>query len=92
MNVALSLAQRRFVASQVEVRRYLDAGEVMRDALRLMEAQAFVGLGSNAGGDIMAIAFIVLMEAAKSAREDLKAIMDEIKAINAAKCEWQGFA
>jgi hypothetical protein len=35
--------------------------------------------------DIMALAFIVLMEAAKSAREDLKAIMDGVKAINNAK-------
>jgi hypothetical protein len=42
-----------------------------------------------ADGDIMAIAFIVLMEAAKSAREDLKAIMDSVKAINDAKQEYR---
>jgi hypothetical protein len=36
-------------------------------------------------GDIGAMAFIVMMEAVKSAREDLKSIMAGVKAINAAK-------
>jgi hypothetical protein len=35
--------------------------------------------------DIEAIAFLVLMQAAKSAQEDLKAIMAQVKAINDAK-------
>ena len=35
--------------------------------------------------DIMALVFIVMMEAAKSAQEDLKAIMDGVKAINKEK-------
>jgi hypothetical protein len=35
--------------------------------------------------DIEALAFLVLMEAAKSAREDLKSIMDKVKEINEAK-------
>jgi len=42
----------------------------------------YPNLGSMGDGDIMAIAFIVMMEAAKSAREDLKAIMAGVKAIN----------
>jgi hypothetical protein len=37
------------------------------------------------GDDIMASAFVALMEAAKSAQEDLKAIMAQVKAINEAK-------
>lgn len=37
------------------------------------------------GQDIEALAFIVLMEASKSAQDDLKAIMEKIRAINAAK-------
>ncbi len=37
------------------------------------------------GSDIEAIAFLIMMQAAKSAREDLKAIMDGVKSINAAK-------
>jgi hypothetical protein len=44
-------------------------------------------LGTGSDDDIMAMAFIVLMEAARSAREDLKAIMEQVKAANAAKKE-----
>jgi hypothetical protein len=35
----------------------------------------------------MALAFIVMMQAAKSAEDDLRAIMERVKAINAAKAE-----
>ena len=42
-------------------------------------------LGDLNGGDIEALAFLVLMQAAKSAQEDLKAIMAHVKAINNAK-------
>jgi hypothetical protein len=42
-------------------------------------------LGDMNDGDIMALAFIVMMEAAKSAQEDLKSIMAKVKAINNAK-------
>ena len=43
------------------------------------------GLGRLGGSDIEAIAFLVLMLAAKSAREDLKAIMDAVRRINRRK-------
>lgn len=46
-------------------------------------------LGSLPGGDIEALAFLVMMEAAKSAREDLKAIMAGVKQINEAKASLQ---
>lgn len=36
-------------------------------------------------GDIEAVAFLVLMQASKSAQEDLKAIMEQVKDINEAK-------
>ncbi len=42
-------------------------------------------LGDMGNGDIEALAFLVLMQAAKSAQEDLKAIMDGVKAANAEK-------
>ena len=42
-------------------------------------------LGDMSNGDIMALALIVLMQAAKGAEEHLKAIMDRVKAINSAK-------
>lgn len=47
-------------------------------------------LGDMGDGDIMALRFIVLMEAAKSAEEDLKAIMAKVKAINDAKQQSSG--
>ena len=40
--------------------------------------------------DIGAITFIVLMQAAHSAQEDLKAIMEQVKAINASKEKLRG--
>jgi len=42
-------------------------------------------LGAMNGQDIEAIAFLVLMQAAKSAQEDLKAIMNHVKEINKQK-------
>jgi putative addiction module CopG family antidote len=99
MNLTLTPALRRFVDEQVESGRYLDGGEVVRAALRHWEAQeqiaraqavyASASLGAMGSGDIMALSFIVMMEAAKSAREDLKAIMDGVKAINKAKEGWR---
>jgi hypothetical protein len=45
--------------------------------------------GFAADADVMAMAIIVILEAAKSAREDLKAIMDGVKAINKEKEGWR---
>jgi hypothetical protein len=56
----------------------------MRAALRRIEAE-FAALRGIADGDILALAFLVMQQAAKSAQEDLKAIMARVKAINAAK-------
>lgn len=47
----------------------------------------YPNLGSMGEMDIMAMCFIVMMEAAKSAQEDLKAIMEGVKAINKEKEE-----
>jgi hypothetical protein len=47
-------------------------------------------LGSMSAADIEAIAFLVLMQAARSAQEDLKAIMAGVKAINDAKAKARG--
>jgi hypothetical protein len=43
---------------------------------------SYPNLGNLGDGDIMAIAFIVMMEATKSAQEDLKSIMDGVRNIN----------
>lgn len=45
----------------------------------------WVGGIDFANADIEAIAFLVLMQASKSAQEDLRAIMEEVKSINEAK-------
>jgi hypothetical protein len=45
----------------------------------------YPNLSAGGDGDIMAIAFIVMMEAAKSAREDLKTIMDGVRKVNKEK-------
>lgn len=45
----------------------------------------YPNLGSMGDGDIMALAFIVMMEASKSAQEDLKDIMEGVKHINKSK-------
>jgi hypothetical protein len=42
-------------------------------------------VGSMEGADIMAMAFLTMMEAGRSAREDTKAMMDAVKAINTSK-------
>jgi hypothetical protein len=60
-------------------RRFQQVGEVT------VSGQTFQNIGAMGDGDIMAMCFIVMAEAAKSAREDLKAIMDGVKAINKGK-------
>lgn len=86
MNISLPSALKRFVDDQVKAGRYADASEVVCQSVRLMEArsQAPLPIGSH-GSDIEALAMIVMMEAARSAQEDLKNIMESLKAINAAK-------
>lgn len=44
--------------------------------------QSYNTLGNLNDADIEAIAFLVLMQAAKSAQEDLKSVMGEVKSIN----------
>lgn len=51
------------------------------------KAQAYGVPGSMNGQDIEAIAFLVLMQASKSAQEDLKAIMAKVKSINNQKAQ-----
>ncbi len=55
------------------------------EAGAVQAVRANPALGKLGDGDILSLAFLVLMEAAKSAREDLKAIMDGVKRINDAK-------
>src|SRR5262245_35106852 len=90
MKVSLAPQLSRVVKEQVKSGRYMDESEVVRDALRRMEGQAAIGGGHELGAieraDIVALVLFVLVEAARSAQEDLKAIMAQVKAVNAAKC------
>ena len=90
MKVHLTPDHKRFVRMAVTEGQYEDASDVIRDALRHLVASRtqnanWAVLGSMNGQDIEAIAFLVLMQAAKSAQEDLKAIMAAVKAVNSAK-------
>lgn len=58
---------------------------LFQQARELVDAN-YSSLGDTGmGGDIQAVAFLVLMEAAKGAREDLKNIMAHLKTINTAR-------
>lgn len=60
-------------------------GEAPLDLPAEAKDAATAVLGSLATADIEALAFIIMMQAAKSAREDLKAIMGAVKAIDMAR-------
>ncbi len=57
--------------------------EVARDVAQTANLAPYLGGGGDM--DIMAMALIVMMEAARSAREDLKGIMDGVKGINGSR-------
>jgi Arc/MetJ-type ribon-helix-helix transcriptional regulator len=93
MNITLPAKLGRFVEASVKDGDYADPSDLVREALRfriaagarIASVPTFAALGAISDVDIEAMAFIVLMQAAQSAREDLKVIMAEVKAINAAK-------
>jgi putative addiction module CopG family antidote len=86
MEVRLPSQLAAFVKKMVDSGRYDDTAEVVRESVRRFQRQTeLASLGDLGGADIEALAFLVLMQAAKSAQEDLKAIMARVKAINEAK-------
>lgn len=69
-------------------RRLYGLTDQLQVQLRVLEeglGPVHVRLMELEDADIEAVAFVVLMQAAKSAQEDLKAIMTGVKAINEAK-------
>lgn len=48
----------------------------------MTKTRTYAALGNMGNADIEALAFLVLMQASKSAQEDLKAIMAKVKAVN----------
>lgn len=93
MKITLSNARKRYIERQVKAGRYAGPGQAVDAALRLLEARDRVASGQRAGllainsadGDTAALAFIVMMQAARDMNEDLKATMAEVKAATAAK-------
>jgi hypothetical protein len=60
--------------------------------LRVLEetpASVDVRIASTDSADVDALAYVVMMQASRSAQEDLRAVMDQVKAINAAKKRWR---
>jgi len=81
---------RRMEAQELALGRRCDADST--STISASGGTIYPNLGALADGDTMATVFIVMMEAAKSAREDLKAIMDGVKAINKQKDGWRSVA
>ena len=65
----------------------MKAKQTISNILEGANPNMYSTLGELAGGDIEALAFIVLMEAVKSAQEDLNAIMAQVEEINKAKAK-----
>jgi len=63
------------------------SGPVDVGAVKINAQTNWAVLGNMQGADIEALCFLVLMDASKSAQEDLKAIMARVKAINNAKAQ-----
>jgi Arc/MetJ-type ribon-helix-helix transcriptional regulator len=87
MDISITARQKRLIERKVKNGDYRNAAAVIEDALNLLDEKdkAIKDLGPLENSDIEALAFIVMMEAAKSAAEDLKEIMKEMRAMNAAK-------
>lgn len=74
------------------VERLREINRVVGDLDPAIRAQAFTILSRDLPSsemDIMKLAFVAMMEAARNAQEDLKAIMEQIKSINEAKKEFR---
>jgi Arc/MetJ-type ribon-helix-helix transcriptional regulator len=93
MEIAITPKQKRLIDQKIKKGDYKNTAEVIGAALNLLDEKdrAFTELGSLANSDLEALVFIVMMEAAKSAAEDLKEIMKEIQAKNAAKQKLREF-
>jgi hypothetical protein len=77
---------RRWIAS--EIQKATKSPNFSADKARGIVSQAstkFATPGSMSNGDIEAIAFLVLMQASKSAQEDLKSVMNKVKSASKEK-------
>jgi hypothetical protein len=96
MDISLTPIQRRLIEKLMKTGQHKTEAQVIDAALQQMAARegqpdALASLASLPGPsgseDIEALAFVVMMEAAKSAQEDLKEIMAEVKAMTNGKAK-----
>lgn len=90
MNVTLSPEMKRFVDARIRTGLCASAGEVVREALRLMAArdrmaQALPSWRVGAETDVDALAILIAQQMAQEADNDLRALMAEMRARDAAK-------
>jgi putative addiction module CopG family antidote len=93
VKISLAPTLRGYVEEQVTNGRYLNESEVVRAALRRMEAQVPVisnlEQGLSYGDDNEDLVSLVMMEASESAHEDLRELLAGIHAINARRARLQ---
>jgi putative addiction module CopG family antidote len=96
MDITLPATLKYFVETRVKNGDYADESDVVREALRfrmaverreanVVQGALIANSGNAVDGDIETDVFLVMMEAAKSAGDDLKMIMAGVKAMTAAK-------
>jgi Arc/MetJ-type ribon-helix-helix transcriptional regulator len=93
VDVRLPFELKQFVDDEIKAGRFKNITDAVSEGIRLLRQRAdLAGTVTSAwmpialgGQDIEALIVLVLMEAAKSAEEDLKAIMAQVKATTAAK-------
>ena len=96
MDITLPATLKYFVETRVKNGDYADESDVVREALRfrmaverreanVVQGALIANSGNAVDGEIETDVFLVMMEAAKSAGDDLKMIMAGVKAMTAAK-------
>jgi len=87
ININIPPILNQMIEDKVKGGNYKDKDDVIADALRVLaeKDKAVDALGFFNGADFESMAFLVLMQAARDAEDELKEIMNEMKARNAAK-------
>jgi Arc/MetJ-type ribon-helix-helix transcriptional regulator len=90
MKIKLPPELKHRVEQRVAGGLYEDAGDVVREALRVFTVESddrIIGRAGLSGMDVSEAAFLVLVSAAKDMDDDIKMIMAEVKATTAAKAK-----
>jgi putative addiction module CopG family antidote len=91
VNVTLPIRLKRFVEREVKAGRFKNVSDATCEGLRLLEQRNELAASQSllsldfAGGDIIALVQLVMMQCAKTNADILRDIMEELKANNATK-------